>query len=156
MTFLPVEDRRSRDLNIALLFLVALEPYLFNQLFGYGSLGSLNGVGNPLVQGSFLDVSTTLFALDIGTIFGILALFTNLLAQEEKNLVELKLLSYYRQKECGSDCRHGILHLRTSIFLDSRSSTGTLTILFLARTVFRQTRDVAPQTERVLGGLQGR
>jgi uncharacterized membrane protein len=97
MTFLPVENRRSRDLNIGLLFLVALEPYLFNQLFGYG-LGGFNGVGNPIVQGSFLDVSTTLFALDIGSIYGILALFTNLLAREEKNLVEPGLLGYYKRK----------------------------------------------------------
>jgi uncharacterized membrane protein len=97
MTFLPVDNRRSRDLNVGLLFLVALEPYLFNQLFGYG-LGGFNGFGYPIVQGSFLDVSTTLFALDIGSIYGMLALFTNLLAKEEKNLVEPGLLDYYRRK----------------------------------------------------------
>jgi len=93
ITVLPVETRNARDLNIALLFLVALEPYLFNQLFASGSFGTLG-----LTHGSFLDVSTTLFALDIGSIFGILALFTNLLARQEKNLVALELLGHYRRK----------------------------------------------------------
>jgi uncharacterized membrane protein len=98
MTVLPVETRNSRDLNIALLFLVALEPYLFNQLFSVG-FGTQTNTATVLSRGSFLDVSTTLWALDLGAIYAILALFTNLLAKEEKKLVAPELLSGYRREK---------------------------------------------------------
>src|SRR5216683_7535019 len=41
MSVLPVETGRTRALNTAMLFLVAIEPYLFNQIsFGLGSTAS--------------------------------------------------------------------------------------------------------------------
>lgn len=98
MTVLPVETKSSRDLNIALLFLVALEPYLFNQLFSVG-FGTQINRATILSLGSFLDMSTTPWALDLGAIYAILALFTNLLAKEEKKLVAPELLSGYRREK---------------------------------------------------------
>jgi len=69
MSVLPVETPRSRDLNIILLFFVSLEPYLYN-LF-------------PLSMTLSLDVSTIAYALDIGSIYAILASFNNILASKE-------------------------------------------------------------------------
>ncbi|OLD02074.1 hypothetical protein AUG19_04375 [archaeon 13_1_20CM_2_54_9] len=43
-------------------------------------------------------MSTTLWGLDIGSIYGILALFTNLLAKEERKLVAPLTLAGYRRE----------------------------------------------------------
>src|SRR5216683_5236822 len=41
MSVLPVETTRTRALNTIMLFLVAIEPYLFNQIsFGFTAMGS--------------------------------------------------------------------------------------------------------------------
>jgi hypothetical protein len=43
MSVLPVETGRTRSLNTVMLFLVAIEPYLFNQLnFGFTPLASMS------------------------------------------------------------------------------------------------------------------
>jgi len=43
-------------------------------------------------------VSTILWALDIGSVYGILALFTNLLAKEERKVVAPLTLARYRRE----------------------------------------------------------
>src|SRR5215467_2755499 len=70
MSVLPVENPRSRDLNVVLLFFVSLEPYLYN-LFP------------PSATPLSLDVSPPAYALDIGTIYAILASFNNILASKD-------------------------------------------------------------------------
>ncbi len=87
MSVLPVETTGTRVLNTVLLFLVALEPYLFNSLGAF----FVTSQSSP-----FDDVASTLYALDIGAIYGILALFTNILATEERKLVAPDLLRKYR------------------------------------------------------------
>lgn len=87
MSVLPVETRRTRGLNIVLLFFVALEPYLFNLL---SSSGTSSASSFPLA------VSTTAYALDIGSIYAILASFNNILASDEKRLVDPKLILTHR------------------------------------------------------------
>src|SRR5437879_7741379 len=68
MSVLPVQTALTRVLNTILLFLVALEPYLFNILPFFLS---------PRQTFSELyDVTSSIYALDIGAIHGILALFT--------------------------------------------------------------------------------
>jgi ammonia channel protein AmtB len=88
MSVLPVETSGTRVLNTLLLFLVALEPYLFNNLgdffIGVQQLGSLQ------------NVASTVYALDIGTIYAILAMFTNILATEERKLVAPDLLRKFK------------------------------------------------------------
>ena len=88
MSVLPVQTAWTRVLNTILLFLVALEPYLFNILPFFLS---------PRQTFSELyDVTSSIYALDIGAIYGILALFTHILASEEKKLVAPDLLRKYK------------------------------------------------------------
>src|SRR3989442_7529475 len=87
MSVLPVETGRTRALNTAMLFLVAIEPYLFNQIsFGFNAVA-------PLPQ----DAASTAYALDIGCIWAIRAAFTHGLTIQEKKLVAPDLLRNYRQ-----------------------------------------------------------
>jgi len=89
MSVLPVETARTRSLNTIMLFLVAVEPYLFNQLFfGFNSVSSPN-----LPQ----DVASATYGLDLGAIWIILAMFTHILTIEEKNLVARELIEKYRR-----------------------------------------------------------
>ena len=88
MSVLPVETTKTRALNTIMLFLVAIEPYLFNQIsFGFTPMGS-----PTLPQ---IDASAT-YALDLGTIWAILAAFTHILTIEEKKLVAPDLIRKYR------------------------------------------------------------
>jgi hypothetical protein len=87
MSVLPVETTGTRVLNTVLLFLVALEPYLFNSLGAF----FVASQSSP-----FDDVASTLYALDIGAIYGILAMFTNILSTEERKLVAHDLLRKYK------------------------------------------------------------
>jgi hypothetical protein len=88
MSVLPVETTGTRILNTVLLFLVALEPYLFNNLRFVYLTGQMSG---PLG-----DVASTVYAVDIGAIYGILATFTNILTTEERKLVAPDLLNKYK------------------------------------------------------------
>jgi uncharacterized membrane protein len=88
MSVLPVETGGTRVLNTVLLFLVALEPYLFNNLGSFFVTGQISG---PIE-----DVASTIYALDIGAIYGILAMFTNILATEDRKLVAPDLLRKYK------------------------------------------------------------
>jgi uncharacterized membrane protein len=87
MSVLRVEMTGTRLLNTTLLFLVAIEPYLFNLL-------NFNG---PFVSGSLADVSSIGFAIDLGTIYAIMASFTSILAKEESGLVTPDLAKKYRR-----------------------------------------------------------
>ena len=82
MSVLPIETSGTRTLNIFLLFLVALEPYLFNLIGGL----------SPLSQ----DVASVAYAIDIGSIYAILASFNNILTSEGRVLVQPDLVQKYR------------------------------------------------------------
>jgi uncharacterized membrane protein len=86
MSVLPIETAGTRVLNSILLFLVALEPYLFN-ILGFFMTPQPSGP---------VDAASSIYALDIGAIYGILAMFTNILATEERKLVAPGLLRKYR------------------------------------------------------------
>ena len=85
VSVLPVETTRTRILNTILLFLVALEPYLFNIIPFFAASQT----------GPLYDAASTIYALDIASIYAILALFTSILAIEGK-LVAPDLLRKYR------------------------------------------------------------
>lgn len=87
MSFLPVETTGTRILNSVLLFLVALEPYLFNILPFFST---------SQAPDALYDLTSSIYALDIGAIYGILSLFTHILTTEEKKLVAPDLLRKYR------------------------------------------------------------
>ena len=88
MSVLPVQTALTRVLNTILLFLVALEPYLFNILPFF--------LSPPQTFSELYDVTSSIYALDIGAIYGILALFTHILAIEERKLVAPDLLRKYK------------------------------------------------------------
>jgi uncharacterized membrane protein len=88
MSVLPVETTRTRALNTVMLFLVAIEPYLFNQIsFGFTPAAS---PGLPQIDAS------AIYALDLGAIWAILAAFTHILTIEERKLVAPDLVKKYR------------------------------------------------------------
>lgn len=76
MSVLPVETRLVTILNVILLMLVAIIPYLFDQ-----AVSLYNAVADQ-------DYASTLFALDYAGTLLILAGFAHIISQEEKELVD--------------------------------------------------------------------
>jgi uncharacterized membrane protein len=83
MSVLPVETNAVTFLNIVLLLLVALVPYL------------LNGVELD-TSSSIRDYASTLFALDLTGILLILAAFAHVISVEEKKLVAPQFAALFR------------------------------------------------------------
>ena len=90
MSVLPVETRTVTFLNVGLLLLVAIVPYLLNGV----------EVANPLLTpeevSTIQNYSSTLFALDLGGILLILATFAHVISLEEKKLVAPELVTLFR------------------------------------------------------------
>jgi uncharacterized membrane protein len=82
MSVLPVETGGLINLNIVLLFLVSIEPYLYYQVLVFTN-ENWNAV-------------STAFALDLGLMYLILGFFFHSLANEEKKLVPSGLLKRFR------------------------------------------------------------
>ena len=91
MSVIPIETAVTRTLNILLLFLVALEPYLFNLIGGFSNLPQ-DIASVHLSQ----DVASVAYAIDIGAIYAILASFNNILTSEGRVLVQPDLVRKYR------------------------------------------------------------
>jgi uncharacterized membrane protein len=85
---LPFDTDYTRNLNLVLLFLVSIEPYLFYLLFG--SLGR-----HPTILLSS-DFTTAIYALDLAGLFSVLGFMTYLLAQEEKTQHVPELVRNFR------------------------------------------------------------
>jgi uncharacterized membrane protein len=87
MSVFPLESRRVIALNVLLLFCVSVEPFLFNLL--------RNGpvTAHPV---AYADTTSTLYALDLGALFGILGGFSLTLASEERKLIPRELMRQYR------------------------------------------------------------
>ena len=79
---LPAETETLTSINIVLLFLVSVEPFLFNQL--------------NAENGSMFNGVSTVYAIDLAAMFMILAFFNHSLADEEKNRVPKDHLKRYR------------------------------------------------------------
>jgi len=87
MSILPIEDNIIVTLNLALLFLVSIEPYLFY----------LNITFDILAHELLLNYASILYALDMTGLMLILALFTHQLAREERELVPKEALTQYKR-----------------------------------------------------------
>jgi uncharacterized membrane protein len=83
MSVLPADTMPVTFLNVALLLLVALIPYLLNIVVIED---------NPAVQ----NYSSTLFALDLAGILGILAILAHILSREDKRLVAPDVSKLFR------------------------------------------------------------
>ena len=87
MSVLPLEDTTTVILNVALLFLVGIEPYLFY----------LNITFDLVAHELLLNYASILYALDMAGLVTIIALFTHLLAMEESGLVPKESLAKYKR-----------------------------------------------------------
>ena len=81
----PIETSLTFRLNMLLLFLIAVEPYLFNVLIIQGTAYSTLG-----------ESVSAYFALDIGGINFVLAYLANNLTTEEKNLIPHDMIPVFR------------------------------------------------------------
>jgi uncharacterized membrane protein len=90
MSVLPLETRAITFLNVGMLLLVALVPYLLNS----------TEVTNPSLSAAqasaIKDFASTLFALDLGGVILILAGFAHLISVEERKLVAPDLARLFR------------------------------------------------------------
>ena len=90
MSVLPVETRAVTFLNIVLLLLVALIPYLLNAV-------EVPSTGiTPVEAGRIQDYSSQLFALDLSGILFILAAFAHVLSIEENHLVPAETIKLFK------------------------------------------------------------
>jgi hypothetical protein len=90
MSVLPLETRTVTFLNVILLLLVAVVPYLLN------SVELVNPKLSSTESSVIRNYSSTLFALDLASILIILASFAQILASEEKKLVAPDLIGQLR------------------------------------------------------------
>jgi uncharacterized membrane protein len=88
MSVLHLESQRAIRLNIALLFLVSVEPFLFNIVRSPPS--------GLLAPGTYEDVTSSLYALDLGAMMLILGGFTFSLTSEDKNLIPRDLIHHFK------------------------------------------------------------
>lgn len=86
MSVLPVETGRMLGANMLLLFLVSIEPFLFNLIVSVG----------PLTGQLDTGIATDAYATDMGSIFLIIAYFTHELTKEERKLIPKELLRSYK------------------------------------------------------------
>src|SRR5208337_823483 len=82
MSVLPIETTSITFLNVWLLLLVALVPYLLN------SVEVVSPNLTPVQASALRDFSSTLFAIDLAGVLFILAAFAHVISMEEKKLVE--------------------------------------------------------------------
>ena len=90
MSVLPADTRAVTFLNVGLLLLVALVPYLLN------SVELANPALNPAEASAVGAYASTLFTLDLTGIMVILAAFAHVISLEEKNLVAPELARLFR------------------------------------------------------------
>jgi uncharacterized membrane protein len=94
MSVLPVETKSITFLNVALLLLVAIVPYLLNSTEVVSS--SLALPSQAAQADAIKDFSSSLFAVDLTGILVILAAFAHIISVEEKKLVAPELASLFR------------------------------------------------------------
>ena len=92
MSVLPVETETMVGANLLLLFLVSIEPYLYNLI-----------TDSFVLPGASLDsgVTTSLYAADMGAIMLVIAYFLHEMTDEERNLLPSRLLRSYRLMSYG-------------------------------------------------------
>ena len=91
MAILPIETGQIIFLNLLMLLLVGLEPYLLSII--QGALFVINPTDLNL---GMADYASSLYALDIAGLVAIQGFFTHILSREEKGLVPSSLLHKYR------------------------------------------------------------
>jgi uncharacterized membrane protein len=91
MAILPVETGQIIFLNLLMLLLVGLEPYLLSII--QGALFVVNPTDLNL---GMADYASSLYAMDLAGLVAIQGFFTHILSKEEKGLIPSELLHKYR------------------------------------------------------------
>jgi uncharacterized membrane protein len=86
MSVMPVNEQRTVLLNTLLLFTVSLEPFLFIVL------------KSPNTSGSFWQVVSQAYAIDLGTMMAVLASFTASLSVDQSVRLHPKIRARFRQE----------------------------------------------------------
>ena len=115
MSVLPVENSTVVNLNLLLLFLVSIEPYLFY----------LNITYDLVSHELFLNLASILYALDMTGLMLILGLFSHQLAREEKGLVP-------------KDSMVGFKRVRDALFVSSALFALTVLPIFWVTRIYGQ------------------
>src|SRR3989442_16001839 len=89
MSVLPIETRTVTFLNVGLLLLVAIVPYLLN------GVEVASPALNPAEVSTIQNYSSQLFALDLGGILLILAPFAHVISLDATRLLAPALLTLY-------------------------------------------------------------
>ena len=87
MSVLPIQNATTRFLNIAMLFSVSLEPYLFY----------LVGLYDQVSENLVVEYASLLYAVNMAGLICILAFFTNEVAKEEKQLISPELIEPFKK-----------------------------------------------------------
>ena len=88
MSVLPVETSGTMFLNVVMLFLVSVEPYLLSLLV-FGSF--------QVARVAVLIFASEAYALDLAGLNFIMGLFAHQLTVEERKLIEPELVGQYRR-----------------------------------------------------------
>jgi len=90
MSVLPVETPSLTFINVVLLLLVALVPYLLN------SVELVDPSLTAAQASSIRDYASSLFALDLAAMLAVLAAFAHVISIEEKKLVAPQMVALFR------------------------------------------------------------
>jgi hypothetical protein len=110
MSVLPIETRLVTFLNIVLLMLVAIIPYLFDQVVS-------NSNPSPIQ-----DYASILFTGDYALTLTIMAIFAHIIAQEEKQLVDGEIMIRFRRSR-------NTLYILTGVVLVSLAAPWNMLFL---------------------------
>lgn len=106
MLVLRVETGMILAVNLLLLFLVSIEPYMFNLV-----------ITSPASGGLSLATTTTLFAVDMGSINLILGYFSHEVTKEEGRSVPKELVRNFRILRNATLAAAAIFYVSTLPFL---------------------------------------
>jgi uncharacterized membrane protein len=100
---LPIQTEVMRRINMALLFLVAIEPYFFNIL-----------VSQSLISASLVQNVSSYYAIDIGCMNLILGYYTHQLTIRKKKLIPGELIEKYRASR-NATIAEGVLFVISAV-----------------------------------------
>ena len=126
---LPAENGTLISMNILLLFLVSVEPFLFNQLFA---------------EGMFYNVSIV-YAIDLAFMFIILAFFNHVIADEKKSHVPKYQLRNYKSARNYSLFIAGLFLISTLPFFASAYIIPLRVYVWLIALIFGSGRRILLQ-----------
>jgi hypothetical protein len=85
MSVLPLENRWTVSLNTLILFVVSIEPFLFNLFFP----------ANSSTSPAYYNVLAIAYGADLGVLMLVLGFFTTVLADEQRKLIPKDMMKEF-------------------------------------------------------------